>query len=112
MEKAFVAKRVAGKLFSTEAAVDAAMVEATELLADMLKARQDVKTSLVFADDVQVKMMEALAALSQARTAMVGVHQELDEARLRLGIRTSMAIEDKGQYVNRAETTVSLREVG
>ena len=74
MEKVFVAQRVATKLFSTEAAVDQAMVEATELLADMLKARTDVNASLVFADDVQVKMMEALKALGEARTAMVGVH--------------------------------------
>ena len=37
MEKAFVAQRVATKLFTTEAAVDQAMVEATELMADLLK---------------------------------------------------------------------------
>ena len=46
--------------------------------------------SLVFADDVQVKMMVAIRALSEARTAMVGVHNELTEAKLRLGIRTSL----------------------
>ena len=80
MEKAFVAQRVATKLFTTEAAVDAAMIEATELMADMLKARTDVGTSLVFADDVQVKMVEAIKALGEARTAMVGVHTELTEA--------------------------------
>lgn len=93
MEKIFVAKRVAKKLFETEAAVDGAMVEATELLTEMLKARQDVQVSMVFADDVQAKMMEALKALSEARTAMVGVHNELNEAKLRLGIRTKMGIQ-------------------
>ena len=80
MEKAFVAQRVAKKLFTTEAAVDSALVEAAELMGEMLKARKDVNTSLVFADDVQVKMMEAMKALSEARTAMVGVHNELNEA--------------------------------
>jgi hypothetical protein len=90
MEKVFVAQRVARKLFTTEAAVDGALVEAAELMSEMLKARQDVNASLVFADDVQVKMMEALKALSQARSAMVGVHSELNEAKLRLGIRTTM----------------------
>ena len=90
MEKVFVAKRVASKLFSTEAAVDSAMVEASELMSEMLKARTDINMSLVFADDVQVKMMEALKALSEARSAMVGVHNELNEAKLRLGIRTKM----------------------
>lgn len=85
-----MAKRVASKLFSTEAAVDSAMVEASELMSEMLKARTDINMSLVFADDVQVKMMEALKALSEARSAMVGVHNELNEAKLRLGIRTKM----------------------
>src|SRR5215475_13715074 len=90
MEKAFVAQRVAKKLFVTEAAVDGALSEAAELMSVMLAARKDVNTSLVFADDAQVKLMEAMKALSEARTAMVGVHNELNEAKLRLGIRTKM----------------------
>lgn len=95
MEKAFVAQRVAKKLFSTEAAVDSALIEATELMGEMLKARQDVNVSMVFADDVQVKMMEAMKALSEARSAMVAVHGELNEAKLRLGVRTKMDGMDK-----------------
>ena len=111
MEKAFVAQRVANKLFTTEAAVDSAMVEASELMSEMLKARQDVNVSLVFADDVQVKMMQALKALSEARSAMVGVHSELNEAKLRLGIRTKMDIQDKPpQAIESGATT--LRNVG
>ena len=111
MEKAFVAQRVAKKLFTTEAAVDGALAEAAELMSEMLKARKDVNTSLVFADDVQVKMMEAMKALSEARTAMVGVHNELNEAKLRLGIRTKMGFEDKPpEGAVREHTT--MREVG
>ena len=90
MEKAFVAQRVTKKLYATEAALDGAMAEAAELLSDMLKARQEVNASLTFADAAQVKMLEAMKALSEARTAMVGVHDELAEAQLRLGIRTRM----------------------
>src|SRR5512135_683723 len=90
MEKAFVAQRVAKKLFVTEAAVDGALSEAAEFMTELLAARKDVNTSLVFADDVQVKLMEAMKALSEARTAMVGVHNELAEAKLRLGIRTKL----------------------
>ena len=111
MEKAFVAQRVAKKLFTTEAAVDSAMVEAAELMSEMLKARQDVNVSLVFADDVQVKMMQALKALSEARSAMVGVHSELNEAKLRLGIRTKMDFQQKPSQAS-AETKKTLREVG
>jgi hypothetical protein len=107
MDKVFVAKNVANKLFATEAAVDGALIEATELMGEMLKARQDVNTSLVFADDVQIKMMEAMKALSEARTAMVAVHQELNEAKLRLGIRTKMNGMDKPtEGVSREQTTL------
>ncbi len=109
MEKVFVAQRVARKLFTTEAAVDGALVEASELMSEMLKARQDVHASLIFADDVQVKMMEAMKALSEARTAMVGVHNELNEAKLRLGIRTKMGTDEKPPQV---EHEVSARKVG
>ena len=111
MEKAFVAQRVATKLFSTEAAVDQAMVEATELMADLLKARQDVKVSMVFADDVQVKLMSAVKALSEARTAMVGVHNELAEAQLRLGVRTKMNGYEKPNFARAVERVV-MRDVG
>ena len=108
MEKIFVAKRVAGKLFATEAAVDAAFVEATELMGEMLKARKDVGVSMVFADDAQVKLMEALKALSEARTAMVAVHGQLDEAKLRLGIRHLMLGEDKPPHLAaKSERTVA-----
>jgi hypothetical protein len=70
-----------------------------------------VNASLVFADDVQVKMMEAIRALSEARTAMVGVHNELNEAKLRLGIRTKMGGADKPpEGALREQTT--MREVG
>ncbi len=111
MEKVFVAQRVAKKLFTTEAAVDGALVEAAELMSEMLKARKDVHVSMVFADEVQVKMIEAMTALSEARSAMVAVHNELNEAKLRLGIRTSMNGENKPpEGAIRTETT--LREVG
>jgi hypothetical protein len=111
MDKVFVAKRVAQKLFETEAAVDGALVEASELMSEMLKARKDINVSMVFADDVQVKMMEAMKALSEARTAMVAVHSELNEAKLRLNIRTRMGLEKPVEGASRAEPTV-MRDVG
>jgi len=111
MEKAFVAQRVAKKLFVTEAAVDGALVEASELMSEMLRARKDVNVSMVFADDGQVKMMEAMKALSEARTAMVAVHSELNEAKLRLGVRTKMGADLKPASME-APAKTTLREVG
>jgi hypothetical protein len=110
MEKAFVAQRVAKKLFVTEAAVDGALSEAAELMSELLTARKQVNTSLVFADDVQVKLMDAMKALSEARTAMVGVHNELNEAQLRLGIRTKMGF-DKPPSMAADGAATALREV-
>jgi hypothetical protein len=112
MEKAFVAQRVAKKLFVTEAAVDGALAEAAELMSEMLRARKDVNVSMVFADEAAAKMVDAIKALSDARTAMVGVHNQLDEARLRLGIRTKMGIEFAPKLAIRTEETTTLREVG
>jgi hypothetical protein len=112
MEKAFVAQRVAKKLFVTEAAVDGALAEASELMSEMLRARKDVHVSMVFADDAAVKMVEAIKALSEARTAMVAVHNELNEAKLRLGIRAKMGIEAKPPASFAADTTeTTLRQV-
>ena len=111
MEKVFVAQRVATKLFATENAVDAAMVEAAELMADMLKARKDLGVSAVVGDRASAKLVEALAALGQARTAMVEMHGELAETKLRLGIRTKMiGYEDKGNMASLDRTPV--RDVG
>jgi hypothetical protein len=111
MEKAFVAQRVAKKLFVTEAAVDGALSEAAELMSELLTARKEVNTSLVFADDVQVKLMDAMKALSEARTAMVGVHNELNEAQLRLGVRTRMDFQ-KPTSLAKTEETTGIRAVG
>ncbi|MFT4934420.1 MAG: ABC-type sugar transport system substrate-binding protein [Pseudoalteromonas distincta] len=110
MEKAFVAQRVANKLFATEESVDAALAEATELMTEMLKARKDVGVSTVFGDDAAAKLIDAIKALGEARTAMVGVHGELNEAKLRLGIRTKLTGPDKPQEPVRAAPM--MRDVG
>lgn len=112
MEKVFVAKKVAAKLFATEAAVDGALVEAAELMSVMLAARKDVNASMVFADEAQVKLMEAMKALSEARTAMVGLHNQLGEAQLRLGIRTTMDPQIKPATLVKESPAITLSDVG
>ena len=96
MEKVFVAQRVATKLFATENAVDLALAEASELMADMLKARKDLGLSAVVGDAAAARLVEAIAALGAARSAMVAAHGELNDAKLRIGVRTKLAgYEDK-----------------
>jgi len=56
-------------------------------------------------------MVEAIKALGEARTAMVGVHGELAEAQLRLGIRTKLGYHDKPAVMRKSDIT-TMREVG
>jgi len=51
-----------------------------------------------------------MKALSEARSAMVGVHNELNEAKLRLGIRAKMGLEDKPPEAA-VRTATTMREV-
>lgn len=90
MEKAFVAQRVANKLFATEAAVDAAMVETMEMIAELIQARKDLNLSATVGNGASAKLGDAVAALTAARTAVVEAHAELDEVRQRVGIRTKL----------------------
>ncbi|MBO9547599.1 hypothetical protein [Caulobacter sp.] len=107
MEKVFVAQRVANKLYATEAAVDAAMMEVTEMMAELVQARKDLGLSAVVANGASAKLAEAVQALATARTAVVDAHGELDSVKLRLGIRTKMIGFDKGDGIE----TRGLREV-
>ena len=66
MEKVFVARKVAQKLFATEAALDTAITEAAELMAEMLKARRELGLSAVVGDNAPAKLVAALAALGEA----------------------------------------------
>ncbi len=112
MEKAFVAQRVARKLFATEHALDAAMTEAAELMADLLKARKDLNLSAVVGDAAPAKLVDAMAALAQARSAVVAVHNELNDVKLRIGVRTKMTgWEDKPPESDTPKNRQDLRQV-
>lgn len=90
LDKAFVAQRVATKVWSAENAVDAAMTEAAELMASIMAARPELKFSAEVTDAATAKLVEAMSALSQARTSLIDMHGELAIAKDRLGIRTKM----------------------
>jgi hypothetical protein len=106
VDKVFAAKRVATKLRSAEHSIDAALVEASELVAEMLRARKEMGLAANVGDAAIAKMTAAMSMLSEARTAMVAGHAELAEVQLALGIRTRMSTEDKVE-----PTTDTLREV-
>lgn len=112
MEKAFVVQRVARKLFATERALDTTMTETAELMAEFVKARQDLKLSAVVGDAATAKVIEALAALGEARTAIVAAHAELNDVRLRIGVRTKMTgWEEKPPELSAPQADSTLRQV-
>ncbi|MHB8530704.1 MAG: hypothetical protein ACYC8V_14495 [Caulobacteraceae bacterium] len=105
MEKVFVVQKVATQLFAAENAVDSAMSEASALMTDMLQARKDLGLSAIVADGAFAKVVAAINALGEARTAMVAAHGELNGAKLRIGVRTKLAgFEDKGDSIEQAQT--------
>jgi hypothetical protein len=55
-------------------------------------------------------MVEAIKALSEARTAMVAVHNELNVAQKRLGVRVRMDFQKPA--VTESVDNVTMRQVG
>jgi len=90
MDKAFVAQRVANKLWTAEDAVDTAMAQAAGLMAELTSARQELKVSAQTTEKAMADVVAAIASLGQARAALVEMHDELAEVKLRVGIRTKL----------------------
>jgi hypothetical protein len=112
MDKTLIAQTVANKLFATETAVDTAIVEASKLMGGLVEARQEMRLSAVVGDDAVAKVAAALAALAEARKAVVEAHHELAEVKLRVGIRTKLiGVTDKSAAATH-EPAVARRHVG
>lgn len=111
MEKVLVAKTVANKLYAAEESIDEALVKASALLTGMIDAKTQLNLSTLMGDAAIAELSKAIATLSQSRSAMAEVHKQLDESKLRLGIRTKMSPVLKPAFAE-AEHEVTLREVG
>jgi len=85
MDRSTVVAGVAGDLYATENAVDAAIAQATTLVQSMIGARAALSVSPVAGAESQAKAMEAIAALSAARSAVVACHAELQKDHRRMG---------------------------
>jgi hypothetical protein len=87
MDKVFVVKRVAEKVASTEAAIDASIEETAGLMSGIIEARRDLQVSHIVVDPAVTKVAAAMNALAEARQAMIEAHHALYEVQLRLGVR-------------------------
>jgi hypothetical protein len=96
VEKALVAQKVANKLFATEAAVDAATMEAMSLLAGIMEARKEAGVSSIVGDAAASKIAQAISTLADAKSSIAAAHGEMADVKLRLGIRTKLiGVSDK-----------------
>lgn len=85
MDRTEIVASVAGDLYATEKAVDAAITASTTLVQSMIGARTLLKVSPVSGSVAQAKAIEAIAALSSAREAIVACHAELQKDHRRQG---------------------------
>lgn len=88
MDRTETINHVAAELHASEKAIDAAIVQATTLVQAMIGARAQMSLSPVAGAGSQARAMEAIAALSSAREAMVACHSELAKDHRRLGYGT------------------------
>ncbi len=91
MDRTEVIASVAGDLYATEHAIDAAITQATTLVQSFIGARMALELSPVAATGSQAKAMEAIAALATAREAIVACHAEMQKDHRRLGWGTFAA---------------------
>jgi flagellar motor switch protein FliG len=90
VDKQLLMQGVANKLFAAESTIDSALADTAALLTEMVEARKAARVSSTVDAKATAKVVEAMAALSAARTAMVEAHEEMSEVKLRLGVRTMM----------------------
>lgn len=85
MDRTDIVAGVAGDLYATERAVDAAITQATTLVQSMIGARVALAVSPVAGAGSQSKAMEAISALGVARDAVVACHAELQKDHRKMG---------------------------
>lgn len=96
--KVKIAQTVLSDLHGTEAAIDAALLEANRLMATMIEARQELGLAATVGQGALARVVAGMGELSQARGEIAGAHAELNDLRLRMGMRTSMiGVLDKPQ---------------
>lgn len=80
------ANQVAVKLFSHEAIIDAALTSNSELIALMLRVRQDSNLSALLGHEALEAVIETGNALFKARTSIVVSHKALAVVQEQIGL--------------------------
>ncbi len=81
-----IAHRVAEQLFSTEAAIDAALTQAAKLAGLMPSIREDARLSAIVGQDALERAIEVVSALGAARRQIVETHKQLSVTQREIGL--------------------------
>ena len=85
-QRRMVAEQVAGALFEAEAAIDAALTKTAMLTGMMPQLRKSAGASALIGQDALERASQAIAALADARRAIVETHKELSVAQKQIGL--------------------------
>lgn len=89
-QRRMIADQVAASLFEAEAAIDAALSKTAGLAGVMPGLRTDAGLSALIGQDAVESASVAIAALAQARRAIVETHKQLDMAKTQIGLGAVM----------------------
>lgn len=85
-ERRIAAEQVAAALFEAEAAIDAAVSKTALLTGVMPSLRRQAGASALIGQDALERASQAMAALAQARRAIVETHKELSVVQGQIGL--------------------------
>lgn len=85
-ERRLAAEQVAGALFEAESAIDAAVAKTAQLTGLMPTMRRSAGASALIGQDALERASQALAALAEARRAIVETHKELSVVQTQIGL--------------------------
>ena len=92
MDKVVIAREVAEQLWTTEQSIDAALADCAQLVTVGASCRAALNLSSTVDAAAMAKVIEAMQALSAARTAMADAHAELADVQKRMGIRRAQMV--------------------
>ena len=102
-QRRMAAQQVAGALFEAEAAIDAAISKAAHLTCVMPNLRKDAGASALIGQDALERATQAIAALAEARRAIVETHKELSVVQAQIGLGAVRLEGDPGDKPNPVE---------
>jgi hypothetical protein len=89
-QRRMAAEQIAGALFEAEAAIDAALAKTAALTGIMPMLRKEAGASCMVGQGAVERASQAIAALADARRAIVETHNELSVAQEQVGLGAVM----------------------